>query len=89
MGIYDEVRLDFRCPECGHVDEDHLWQTKALRRLLDTYEVGDEIKKKNLNIEEGSIEIHTVCPGCDNYVKGFIRIEEGRLTDEIKDLSVK
>ncbi len=89
MGMYDNVKVDFKCPECGYFDEEHIWQTKALARMLDTYGVGDEIEVRNLKIQEGSIEIHEPCPECKSFVEGWIRIEEGRLTDEVFDVKVK
>ena len=89
MGMYDNVKVDFECPGCGYFDEEHIWQTKALDRILDTYEVGDEIEIRNLKIHEGTIEIHEVCPECKSFVKGWIRIEEGILTDKVFDVKVK
>lgn len=89
MGMFDEVKAKFRCPECGHSEDEVVWQTKALDGLLETYEVGDEVDIREVNIEKGSIEIHESCPECDSYISGYIKIKNGKLTDEITDLSLR
>jgi len=89
MGMFDEVKAEFKCPECGHSENERVWQTKALDSFLETYEVGDEINIRELNIEKGSIEIHEICPECDNHISAYIKIENGKLTDEITDLSIR
>lgn len=89
MGMFDNVKAKFNCPECGHSEDDFVWQTKALDRILETYEVGDEVNIRELNIEKGSFEIHELCPECDSYISGYIHIENGKLTDEITDLTLR
>jgi len=89
MGMFDNVKARFKCPECGYSEKERVWQTKALDSFLETYEVGDEINIRELNIEKGSIEIHEHCPECDSYISAHIKIEDGRLTDEITDLSIR
>ncbi|MFP4051032.1 MAG: hypothetical protein ACLFVB_04755 [Thermoplasmata archaeon] len=84
--MFDNVKASFTCPECGHSEEEFVWQTKALDRILETYEVGDELDIREMNIEKGSIEIHEICPECDKYISGYIHIEDGKLTDEITNL---
>ncbi len=88
MGLFDEVKAKFRCPECGYSERERVWQTKALDRFLKTYEVGDELDLKELNIEKGSFEIHEHCPECDSYISAYIKIKDGKLTDEITDFSI-
>ncbi len=87
--MFDEVKAKFRCPECGYSEREFVWQTKALDRILDTYEVGDEINIRELNIEKGSIEVHEICPECDSYISGYIKVKNGKLTDEITNLSMR
>ncbi len=89
MGMFDEVKAKFRCPECGYSESEFVWQTKALDKILKTYEIGDQVDLRELNIEKGSFEIHKHCPECDNYISGYIKIEDGKLTDEITDLGMR
>ena len=36
MGMFDNVEVKFNCPECGYSEDDFVWQTKALNRILET-----------------------------------------------------
>lgn len=90
MGMFDSIILPFKCPFCGFEQtkpeeyEDGVWQTKATERLLDVYKNGDALDfGRNLNVKEGEIEIHTICPGCEKFVSATVKIEEGKLTDKI------
>ena len=60
------------------------WQTKATLKLFDTYKVGDEPKFGKVNIKEGWMGLHHVCPKCNKFVDAEIEIENGRLSNSVR-----
>ena|SRR3989344_6689075 len=95
MGMFDEVIADFKCPYCIHelsakeIEEsletkNETWQTKATISRLERYKVGDKLKfRSDVKINDGSMEIHHVCPNCNKFVSADIQIKDNRLHDKI------
>ncbi len=86
MGMFDYVKgLDKKCPVCGYGLD--TFQTKSLRCMMTTYEIGDKVPEK-LSLEEDievgeEIEIHNACFGCGSYISYLLGIDdEGKLVPE-------
>jgi hypothetical protein len=95
MGMFDEVIADFKCPYCAYElsaeeientleTKNETWQTKATIKLLEQYKVGDKLKfRSNVKINDGSVEIHHICPSCKKFVSADIEVKNNRLSDKI------
>ncbi|AEA46074.1 hypothetical protein [Archaeoglobus veneficus] len=83
METYDYIIAPFECPYCGYEEEEYEWQTDALHNLLYSTKVGEQIISDGLVIYDGEIEIQTICEGCGEFVRCWIKIRDGKLTDEI------
>lgn len=88
MGLFDYIIAPFVCPYCQHEEKEHDWQTKSLQCLMKTYKVGEEVILedlwKKLVVKEGYFQIYTLCKNCKRFVKGFIKIENSRITENIE-----
>jgi len=89
MGLYDWVYAPFKCPNCGYEEKEHGWQTKALEKMLIVFKVGDFVLAVDFAyggeaiILDGYVEIHTACPKCREFIQGWIKVENARLTDKV------
>ncbi len=87
MGMFDNVNLPFKCPECGFEQEkptdelEGIWQTKDTACVLYSFVEGDELKfKGGLVVEKGSIEVHNACPSCGAFVSAKAEVVDNKLT---------
>ena len=87
MGVYDEIVTKFLCPFCNYEDENYKFQTKALLRNGSEYEVGNLVMTKintDVKLQEGEIEIHTICPKCMAWISGWIKVKDKVLCKDIR-----
>lgn len=83
MGLFDYVELSFDCPACSYKKNKREWQTNSLQNSLFAYKAGDRISIPVSKKSKDSIEIHTICPGCRKFIEAKVKIEKGKIIDQV------
>lgn len=52
MGLFDMFTDTVECPKCGE-ELEATFQTKSLNKSMGTYNVGEKIDERDLDIKEG------------------------------------
>lgn len=82
MGMYDEFEiLNYYHSVCGHSFTKD-WQTKSLMECLETYKIGDDIRRPEwrddvfADYRHSVFELHTSCPKCEQWLSEYGQIKD-------------
>lgn len=89
MGMFDYVILSFKCPKCSYSESRHDWQTKALDNCLFRYGAGYRISPPGVEIDAGAIDIHTICPKCNNFISAKTAIRKSIMTGKVEYSTIR
>ncbi len=78
VGLFDSIRGNFFCPYCGKKIGG--FQTKDMGCSLDSYE-WTRLSPKHSTLSGETVEMHTLCPSCKEWVELILRKKQLRKAD--------